>query len=224
MIPAGHTPGPETCEFCAEIAGKPSRFAQLYGNGNVSRILYADDTFLIFPTLGQIGRHNLLIVTRRHIDCMAQLRSEEITRLDELVRHVQKRLSAYGHVVGFEHGAVGTTGGCNSISHAHFHLTALPGSIDLSRFYFPEDPVCRSTDFAESYRRLAGAEQYLLTRNEDAGCCFLDTTALPGKYPSQFFRRALAEYLHMKTPWDWRQCNYEPKLLDTLHVFARGLQ
>ena len=222
----GHGPSqPESyavpCDFCDEFAGRPTRFTQLYGER--SRLLYADDTFVVFPTLGQIGLLYLLIAPRRHIWCMAHLLPDEIVRLENLLGRLCERLAPFGQVVGFEHGATGPVGGSNSVSHAHFHLLAVPAAIDMRRFFDPADPVCGAPTLGACYRRLADAQQYLLSCDPAGGIRYLDTTALAGKYPSQFFRRALAAYLGTAGTWDWRACGVEPELLDTLRRFSGGI-
>ena len=147
---------------------------------------------------------------------MVHLLPNEIVRLENLLGRLCERLAPFGQVVGFEHGATGPVGGSNSVSHAHFHLLAVPAAIDMRRFFDPADPVCSAATLGACYRRLADAQQYLLSCDPAGVIRYLDTTALAGKYPSQFFRRALAAYLGTAGTWDWRACGVEPELLDTL--------
>ncbi len=50
---------------------------------------------------------------------------------------------------------------------------------------------------------------------------FIDLSSSPGmRYPSQYFRRTLAERFNLNRPWDWR--NYEEPeqyVLDTVAMF-----
>jgi diadenosine tetraphosphate (Ap4A) HIT family hydrolase len=166
------------------------------------------------PTLGQLFTGSLLVLPIEHTETCAalpvDLQREMLRLLDDMVRRARE----FGHPVVFEHGAVAATGGGCGIHHAHMHIVPVPKATAASTL-FPEHAAC-APDIQTALGELHSADEYLLLAADDA-VLFRDLRVDAGAFPSQFFRRRLAEHFQLTAPWDWRAYDaVEPALLDTL--------
>lgn len=73
-------------------------------------ILYEDSNFIITPTLGSIIEGYLMLITKKHINSMAELSSEHITDLLNLIDKIKGVLYRTYNVISivFEHGSGNT--------------------------------------------------------------------------------------------------------------------
>lgn len=206
------------CEFCEEFAGKAPRLEKLYGSMLPTRIIARTDRFVALPTLGQLFTGSVLILPLAHVETCALLSSDERRELDEFAADVALRVRKFGEPIMFEHGALRRTGGGCGIYHAHLHIVPVP-KITAATALFPEHQ-CRATNLLDALHELQGTDEYLLINAGDQ-TLFSDLGGQTGKYPSQFFRRRIAEHFHLELPWDWRAyAEAEPALLRTLDLSA----
>ena len=204
-----------TCEFCAEFqTDGPSRFRSSYQGLASHRILARSDGFVAMPTIGQMLEGSVLILPVAHHETCAALDDVAHAEMLGLVDKMIARCSRLGSPVVFEHGATfGSAGGCG-IHHAHLHLVPLPRAAALSEL-FPE-AVDEAANLAAAWQTLRGSSHYLLI-GDGSRVLTRDLTTRPGEFPSQFFRRRLAEVLTLGTPWDWRRYPaVEPSMLRVL--------
>lgn len=131
--------------------------------------------------------------------------------------------SDYGHVISFEHGAKKETGGSCGIYHAHIHVMPVPDDLDLSCFFNKESDVKKSGALSQCYESLKKSSQYLMATNSNGQVYFVDIAQGTIKYPSQFFRKRIADYYHLNQSWDWREYqNVEENVVETIekiHIF-----
>ncbi|OGF90359.1 hypothetical protein A3I94_02135, partial [Candidatus Giovannonibacteria bacterium RIFCSPLOWO2_02_FULL_43_54] len=119
----------ENCVFCDK-----SQFEE--------RLCGETKDFWIIATLGQISNGGyLLLVPKRHVECIGAMTSKEAKLLDKLgVRVCDALIQEYGDapdIIMFEHGIVGQT-----IKHAHLHI--VPGVQIIAKRIaddFPENDV-----------------------------------------------------------------------------------
>lgn len=96
--------------------------------------LYADNDFVVVPSLGAVGVGHVLVVSREHVLCVGAaddvLRARLETLLDSLGRAMESR---FGAVATFEHGpsSAGSAAGCG-IDHLHVHLAPVDAQLDLA--------------------------------------------------------------------------------------------
>ncbi len=221
--PAGisSVPVPD-CEFCNELANPvTSRFGQLYGSNINGRIVDQENDIVAMPTLGQLFKGSLLILPRQHIETMAQIPSAQLDSLLILLDRLEKRLVPFGLPILFEHGAKCVTNGGCGIHHAHFHLVPVPKPLSWADM-LPDEDAYRADTLVDALTRLQRTDEYVLFRDTYGHIAFLEITddEVRKWFPSQYFRRQLAQHFHRKEPWDWRAYTWqEPWLLETLKWF-----
>lgn len=207
------------CDFCNEIQNQGgNKFSDIYSKLNIkTRIIGENDKFVVLPTIGQLFKYSLLILPKRHIESMSKLDKEGIESLVDIVKKTKEKLSDYGKVVIFEHGAQKDTGGSCGIYHAHVHVIPLPSDLNLSSFFYSDSVVKKYENLNDCYSDLRKSSQYLMTINTDGSLYAVDTSDNFQQYPSQFFRKKLVEYYNINRHWDWREyLTSEPDLLQTI--------
>ncbi len=183
----------ENCVFCDR-----SQFEE--------RLCGETKDFWIVATLGQITDGGyVLLVPKRHVECVGAMEEREVERLDILIDQTKGVLYREYNLpsVIFEHGIVGQT-----IKHAHIHIA--PANITLSERVRRDFPECGDSlityliTLCNLYTKLR--KPYL----------FLKDFGLMGKIiwnppaPPQYFRTILAETLGRPERANWR--NMDPEL------------
>jgi diadenosine tetraphosphate (Ap4A) HIT family hydrolase len=168
-------------------------------------ILLESHSFYVKPALGHFVEGYCLVVSKDHLQTMAELDDQEYVELEELLSEVSRRLTSLydGGLCSFEHGAVCPTsraGAC--IDHAHIHL--LPNGSDLT----PKLAALESKSISS-----LGELRWFDSRRKS----YIYYESRPGvrrvyscdeRVPSQFMRRLLCEHLGMDRDWDWRLFPY----------------
>lgn len=184
---ASSAPARAGCDFCRKSA--PS----FESADTQDVVLGANEHFLAWPCLGAYLPGWSLIVPKRHMVALAAIDEAEEGSLEalraEMVRRI--RLATRCSVWTFEHGPAreGLTAGC-SVDHAHLHL--VPTSIDLARR--AERSLADLVWVRNLTRRDLRAAHwaglsYLTVEGPDG----TTMTAVAEDFPSQFFRRLVAE-------------------------------
>jgi diadenosine tetraphosphate (Ap4A) HIT family hydrolase len=170
--------------------------------------------FVAVPTLGQIFEGSLLILPKAHVETCAAVENDAHAEMLGLLDQALIRCAGFGSPIFFEHGAAAASGGGCGIHHAHLHVVPLPSKVGTD-LLFPE-ATNFSADLAGAWAALTETDHYLLIGNSE-NVRFRNLEADPGRFPSQFFRRRLAEHFGLEKPWDWRSYSQiEPELLRTL--------
>lgn len=217
--PTGPSTVPE-CEFCAEFASPAaSRFGRCYAGLATTRAVMDDGMIAAMPTMGQIFMGSMLVLPRRHWETTASMPARERAGAVSAALDLARVLRTLGNPVIFEHGATCPTGGGCGIYHAHLHVVPLPGDVAWREVLPGESREAASLD--EALDGLASAQQYLLFHDTAGRTAMLDIAGAPGSaYPSQYFRRRLAERFGRADRWDWRRSTGpEALLLDSINWF-----
>jgi len=105
------------------------------------RLVGETKDFWAIATLGQITDGGyLLLVPKRHVECIGAMRIKEIRMLYALWGNILRAFQdEYGKpdALAFEHGVVGQT-----VKHAHLHL--LPVRLDITRRIKNDFPDCKT--------------------------------------------------------------------------------
>lgn len=204
------------CEFCKELIGERSSFANIYRDVMNNRIIFSGDNFSIIPTIGQIVRGYLLLISNRHKTSIGSLRYNEMQELEKLMSSIERAfLKVYGKkTIFFEHGIPcdnNERGGCG-ISHLHLHALPLDDDIDLLDEVSKDFNLKRIKQLDELRDIIFNDKAYILyvNKNKDKFVAEVD------KIPSQYMRFLLAKKIK-HDEWDWRACDYEEKLIITYH-------
>ncbi len=202
------------CEFCQEFTGSSPRIEKLYGGVIPNRIIARTERFVALPTLGQLFTGSLLIMPVEHVETCALLPADARQELNELATEMSLRVHQFGEPIIFEHGATEPTGGGCGIYHAHLHIVPVPTKTCATKL-FPESQA-QAIDLLSAWEALQGADEYLLMSAADQ-TLYSDLNRQSERFPSQFFRRRIAEHFGLEAPWDWRAySDVEQALLHTL--------
>jgi diadenosine tetraphosphate (Ap4A) HIT family hydrolase len=202
------------CEFCQEFGGHSPRFENLYGRLARTRIVARTDRFVALPTLGQLFTGSLLLLPVSHLETCAHLATDARQELAKFAAEMASLVRDFGEPILFEHGATEPTGGGCGIYHAHLHIVPVPRPT-LATALFPEYQS-EAGDLLEAWTALERASEYLLM-SASGRTLYSDLGVQSHRYPSQFFRRRIAEYFRLEAPWDWRAyADVEPAVLRTL--------
>jgi hypothetical protein len=208
---------PGSCEFCVELHDlRNSRFYRTYHQHAESRVLARSDGFVAIPTLGQLFANSLLVLPVEHDETMARSYRRTGREALSFVDAAQRRIPA-PQIVLFEHGATHATGGSCGIYHAHLHVVPVPGAVSCADV-LPESIVEWMPSVQMAWEYLADSTEYLLFRGTDGRTGVVDSSRAPGRFPSQYFRRALAERFAVDRAWDWR--GYEEVESDVLNALG----
>ncbi len=216
LPPAGCASSPSLqCPFCTEIDGDgPSIFSEMLGGRLASRILYADEHFVVMPPLGMFMPGGLLLLTREHIPSFACLPREQFGRLDRLLARVRAALVERWGVapVVFEHGPAPERGkGTCCVDHAHFNIFPAPIRIEphlSARMSLPLNSLAE-------LGRLRHAEfGYLLVQETDGSLRAYDAEHAPG----QLVRRIITAQLGIPERWHWRDFPGGDALIETFRA------
>lgn len=207
------------CEFCTEFnEASSSRFSYLYGTTLASRVMMSQDGIAVMPTIGQLFRGSLLLLPIEHVEMMADLPATTLSSMIKLLERIEDMIKPFGMPVAFEHGArCSTQGGCG-VYHAHMHVVPVPDHIYCNQV-LPSNSQ-QAVSLAMALQQLKDTDAYLLFRDTSGQTAFIDLTQMPKHYPSQYFRRALAEHFKTTLPWDWRTYGYEPSLVEVVNWFG----
>lgn len=178
------------CDFCPRLNGEmPER--PWYDFSVVGK----RDEFYTVLALGALTPGHVMLVTRSHVECMAQLSGDNLINLTSAVDYWTHAISEVWErpCFVFEHGGPSyscASGAC--ITHAHLQL--LPLSVN------PIRDEARFESFASLPEALMYARQsgYLLYAWDGWFHVMRD-----GHVPGQFFRRRIAGVLGQPDEWDY---------------------
>jgi ATP adenylyltransferase len=193
-------PQTSPCRLCG--VGTPLKSVNCY-----SQPLWQSDRFVVVPSIGSLVPGWLLIVPRTHVLRAADLPQSARAELVELVDETRKRLEpVFGTTCVFEHGPVapGCSTGC-SVDHAHIHVVPVSTSLiaGATQFLARNYSHRASPDFSGALEHSAlhaRGKSYLLASDGDGAAA----TWFAADFPSQFFRRIVANAVGLESEFDWR--------------------
>ncbi|MBA7656390.1 hypothetical protein ES703_64314 [subsurface metagenome] len=213
------------CEFCDEFRHPfNSRFAQIYAPLVKNRVVAQRGNLVAMPTIGQLFPGSLLVMPMSHVETMASLPESALLDLSTFITDLEMVIGQNSPVIAFEHGARCITGGGCGVYHAHLHLVPVPTPVSIDDLLPNKEDLQFSklaTSISTGLQSLMSSPEYLLFRDCDYRVRFLELSTLSHKrYPSQYFRRALAELFNLDRSWDWRTYQ-EPEqyLFETINMF-----
>lgn len=184
------------------------------------KVLFESPSLVAMPSIGSLVPGWMLVITKEHFLCMAELPDDQLTELQTLTSEVEAAVSQrFGECVIFEHGPgkPGESVGCG-VDHAHLHV--VPTTFDLAR---------GATELAEKtliWQHVAGLEParaphqsgmpYLYLRQRH-----LHWLATADSIESQLFRKVIAHRVGKSELWNWRD-HPEPHIAaNTIEALSR---
>lgn len=221
----GGAPTPADCAYCQYLIDPRSEAG--YPN---NQMIYQNENFFVFTTLGQFILPYLLIIPKEHVVSYAELTESQRHDFFDVLDDVEYILKETYHVDnlliwenGTGHGALGKAK--DSVVHAHIHIAASKYTADdigaLSGY--PMTKI-RIEDLS-SY----GKHSYLLLRGKDNQDWRINDN--PVLYiPRQYVRQLLAEEHGILGygQWNWRLFPFSEKRKqateDIYHMLANNLE
>ena len=169
------------------------------------RIVGENADFFIVATIGQISNGGyLLLIPKRHLECLGAMTSGEIVSAYQAIADISKTISKEysDKITVFEHGIVGQT-----IRHAHLHF--IPEECDITQRVeadFPDFPISEPTTLAElTYLYSLNSQPYLFWKDKslETHICW-DPPA-----PDMYLRIVVAEALGRPERANWRTMDRE---------------
>lgn len=167
------------------------------------RIIWEDEIFFLFATLGQITKDGgyVVLATKAHIPCMGAIPKDQVERLDATQEKIRQAIKKeYGILpLFFEHGIKG-----QSVLHAHIH--AIPTSFDPGSqiaMDFPNTCIKVVRSFAElRFDYICRQRPYLYWQPQGSklrfACWDPDT-------PPQYLRKVVAKGIRRPAYGDWKE-------------------
>lgn len=170
-------------------------------------IVYENDSVYVMPSLGQFTEGYLLLISKEHKECVAEISDSSLLRVKEAIGDVLERL--YGSACFFEHGRVGN---CyqkaqNRICfHAHLHCLPVPSLIDLVEQDFKSyqiDSVSELSKYREKHPHYLyvdeGAEKRFFAVDDDI--------------ERQYLRKKACNSLGLPQEWsDWSAYPFKKRM------------
>ena len=197
----------ENCLFCEIIHNNSGK--------TCDRVLYEDSNFYVVPALGCLVPGYVLIVSKKHVNSMCYLSSNERHALDILIDKVSKLYkSEFGfYPTVFEHGA--DNNGINKsaccVLHAHMHV--IPHEFSLFNEMHDSLNFSRVTSYLEFYSKCYDRSYLLYIHNDKVKYVrvFDDEVS-----PSQIFRKWVAKDIGIEDQWDWRLYHFDSYIDETV--------
>jgi diadenosine tetraphosphate (Ap4A) HIT family hydrolase len=198
------------CCFCHEFLHHEVS-DEIKNNYSVTnRILFDNDKFVVLPSVSPIVKNHLLVLPKKHINTMKQLKDDEKSQLRMLVNNITHLLGE--DYFAFEHGAFPVNGNTCGVDHAHIHI--LPVGREISKkvigFIKRTYTYMLYKDFLLSLDDEKD-KPYLLFGN-DMQKMYSCNNAL---FQSQFIRKLLCDNMGI-ADWNWRSYTNKHNFIDTL--------
>jgi len=161
-------------------------------------LLLETENFYVVPTIGGFVEGYLLLISKEHLGSLAEIKKSQIEEFENLKKKCKKILiKIYDGCIFYEHGRTGM-----SVNHAHMH--AVPVNIDfLGDLSVLFGTYIKVNQWNDVVKLSISHPHYLYYEN----CIKNNKYFFPvKKIESQFFRRILAEKLHLpEGVYDWRK-------------------
>jgi ATP adenylyltransferase len=183
---------------------------------NCDHLLAENESFVATPTLGSIVPNWVLIVPKLRVLSFAVLEERWRSNLFPFLNQVEDRLvSSNMEIVSFEHGArkYNSLTGCG-VDQAHLHVLALPRGFlpfILQRY---SSRNWTSVDQIDPWSAIDSTKDYHLMKSGNS--CFVSYSDCS---VSQFFRRAVAEFMNRQEDWDYRLVPHYDNAQRTIESF-----
>lgn len=168
------------------------------------RILYESENFYIMLSLGPIVEGYLLLVSKQHIGCCADIPDEQFEEFIFLYEKVKVILKeSYGNVICYEHGRAGSclipSSGSKHCFHAHMHF--IPTKINLNELVkkdFKNSILLKDLSQLRKYFLLNGSP-YLFAEDDKSMNIYPNIVNLK----RQYLRFITSRAINQEELYDW---------------------
>ena len=188
------------CVFCNIDKSKPE-----------NTIIDESDNFIVLPAIGALVDGYLMIVSKKHINSMSELKENERKEYELLIRkyrNIFKNIYNKFPII-FEHGSPISDSDMksNSIVHAHTHI--------VNHEFLNEDRIIKKMNFKrlDNLNYLSRKQNYIMYINPE-NVCYISYNFEP---ISQFMRIEIAKDLNILDKYDWRENDFNDNIIITIN-------
>lgn len=201
------------CRLCREINNKNLIIKLKLGLSNT--VIAKNGDWLVLPALGSVVPGYIMIVNTNHsYHSIACCPDEQLKKLEETICLCKKALKKIynSNCILFEHGVLSESMiGSNSVNHVHLHI--LPIEVDLYNTFSHENFKQINTFDDLKNIALLNNIAYLFYENNHGKRFYIEDEN--GVFPSQFFRRQVANAVGRSEEWNWRIYPHYEEFLNT---------
>lgn len=179
-------------------------------------IIDESDNFFVLPSIGSWVVGYLLIVSKRHINSMAELMENERIEYEFLIKKYRNLFkNNYNKFpIIFEHGCpvVDSDMKANSIVHAHTHI--------VNHKLIDENAIIKKLNFnrIDNLSYMSKEQNYIMYINPE-NICYLTNQFEP---VSQMMRKIIAKDLGYENKFDWKKEMFIENINSTIKKFKKG--
>ncbi|MFZ1291212.1 MAG: hypothetical protein WAR79_14040 [Melioribacteraceae bacterium] len=198
------------CQFCVDYSTENLR----------ERIIWEDEKYSLFPTLGCFIEGYCLYIPRHHKTSFAQLEENELNNSFSNLTTFSNCISSsfMSPVIIGEHGSGSKSCGASCIEHAHIHLIPCFKPLLMLKQYIEVGGIpVKINDFVS----LRNFKDYpYLYLSIDLKNHFVWTNV--EKFEKQFIRKASANIYNIGDFYNWRVYPFESKMKETYNTLIQS--
>lgn len=179
-------------------------------------IIDESDNFFVLPSIGSLVDGYLLIVSKRHINSMAELMENERIEYEFLIKKYRNLFkNNYNKFpIIFEHDCpvVNSDMKASSIVHAHTHI--------VNHKFIDGNTIIKKLNFnrIDNLSHISKEKNYIMYINPD-NVCYLTNRFEP---VSQMMRKIIAKDLGYENKFDWKKEMFVENINSTIKKFKEG--
>ena len=193
------------CVFCNIDKSRPE-----------NTIIEESDNFIVLPTIGALVDGYLMIVSKKHINSMSELKENERKEYEFLIEKYRNKFkNIYNKFpIIFEHGSPINDGDmkASSVIHAHTHI--------VNHEFINEEPIVKNLNFKrlDNLNYLSKQQNYIMYINPE-NICYVSYDFEP---VSQMMRKIIAKDLGYENKFDWKKEKFIENINLTITKFTEG--
>ena len=171
------------------------------------------DNFIVLPTIGALVDGYLMIVSKKHINSMSELKENEKIEYEILIEKYRKKFkNIYNkYPIIFEHGSPINDSNmkASSVIHAHTHI--------VNHEFINEESIVKNLNFKklENLNYLSKEQNYIMYINPE-NICYVSYNFEP---VSQMMRKIIAKDLGDENKFDWKKEIFLENINSTIRKF-----
>lgn len=179
-------------------------------------IIDESNHFFVLPSVGSLVDGYLMIVSKRHINSMAELKENEKMEYELLIKKYRTLFKDIYHQypILFEHGSpiMDSNMKANSVVHAHTHI--------VNHHFIDEKNMIKKLNFnrIENLSYISKEKNYIMYINPE-NVCYLTNHFEPVR---QMMRKIIAKDLGYENKFDWQKEMFTENINSTIKNFKKG--
>lgn len=179
-------------------------------------IIEESDNFIVLPTIGALVDGYLMIVSKKHINSMSELKENEKIEYEFLIEKYRNKFkNIYNKFpIIFEHGSPINDSDmkASSVIHAHTHI--------VNHKFINEESIVKNLNFKilENLNYLSKEQNYIMYINPE-NICYVSYNFEP---VSQMMRKIIAKDLGYENKFDWKKEIFIENINSTIKKFTEG--